>query len=201
MSRTRRKPSSPAEILAKAAALRVLAFASVDLQLEAANLNNQEGVDITRKGDKNRDGKRAKDNQIMRLDAFHQLRDSLCDGGYDAVRKFETQLTIRRGEHDRGRNLDRVDCETGGDRTDAMLAAGKHVDAIIVKMGPRAAWLICELLDPSAATRLKATTWRKIVYHVTGAENPVAQTERVRAAVEELTHAYQGSGETRKVMA
>lgn len=190
MSRSKHKPMSPEQVIKKAAERRAKEFEAVGLQGEAAKLTAQEDVTITRQGDTNAEGKKVRENQILRMDAFHCLRDSLCDGGYDTVREFERQLTIRAGEHDRGRNLERVDCSTGGGRIDAMVAAATHVARITGQLSDRTHWLLTELLDPSVQTRIQTNTWRGVVAHITGATNPVAQAERVKVAVEELVDAY-----------
>lgn len=187
--RSRTKPASPEAIQRRAAEQRIADFQAVGLSPSFSTAPANADVAVTREGQA-RATRKADHDAVMRLDAFSALKDTLTPGGYDAVRKFELLLATRKGEHDRGRSLSRVDCETGTDRTDAMIQAGERADQILRSMGMHTGWLLSELLSPSLTVTLSATTWRGVVAHVTGEQNPVAQAACVRMAVTELVKAY-----------
>jgi len=175
------KPKSPAQILAERLARRASDFEALGLQPEAAALATSEAVEVRRTGRANVAGAR-------RLDAFESLREGMAPGGYDAARRLEADLRLRRGEADHGRSLVRVD--GGGDGPmllDRQLAAGRRVDAALARVGARDAWLLCELIYPS----VERVGWRQTVAHVTGERRSHAQAAAVRAACANLAAAYE----------
>jgi hypothetical protein len=127
-----------------------------------------------------------------RLDAFDALKDTLAPGAYDAVRELERLMTVRRGEGDRGRPMDRVDNAGGRCRLDMMLAAGDQVQAMLARIGERDRWLLSELIEPGPQNQQKP--WREVVLYVTGEALPHAQSAAVRSACANLV---QGSARRR----
>jgi hypothetical protein len=180
---TRKARAKPKDPQVAAAERRAAAFAAVGLQMGASGL--QANRDITAQ-QKERDH----EARARRMDAFEALKESLVKGAYDAARRLERDIIIAKGEHDQGRHLERVDNEQAGDRTDAMVDAGKRRDRVLAHVGHRDAWLLAELVSPSVQTRLSATDWRGIVAYVTGEENPHAQAAAVRATCANLVAAY-----------
>jgi hypothetical protein len=180
MSR-RGKPKSPAQILAERAARRACDFEAVGLAPEAASLATSAAIEVKRAG-------RTNTTMARRLDAFDALRDGMEPGGYDAARKLEADLRLRRGEADHGRNLIRVD--GGGEGPvllDRQLAAGRRIDAVLGRVGARDARLLCELIYPSA----ERAGWRETVAKVTGETHQHAQGAVVRSACANLAAAYE----------
>lgn len=182
--RRKPQPRSPADILAERMARRARDFEAVGLAGSASALPNNDAVEIRREGRRNAEGAR-------RLDAFEALRESMPPGGYDAARRLERDLTIRCGEHDRGRALLRVDCDRGKDRTDEMLAAGQRVEAVLSKLGRRDGLLLTELIRPSPGVQLACQGWRAVVAHITGETNDRGQAAIVRNVCANLAEAYQ----------
>lgn len=184
MSRRKGKPKSPEQIAAERLARRALDFEAVALPAASAALPANDSIEVRRGGRRNLEGAR-------RLDAFEALREGMAPGAFDAARRLERDLTIRAGEHDRGRTFERVDCETRTDRADAMIAAGQRVDAVLSRMGERDAWLLVELIRPSTAMALARPGWRAVVAHVTAETNDRAQAAVVRNICANLAAAYQ----------
>jgi hypothetical protein len=194
MSRRLRKPRSPqaiaADRTARLAAERARDFAAVGLQPEAARLAANSDIEIRRASARHAEGAR-------RADAFDALRDGMARGAYDAARRLQADMAVRRGEHaSGGRTLMRIDCAGGGagpdggavQRLDRSRGAAARIDAALAKVGARDALLLGELIQPTTSGR----TWREIVRAVTGEENPVAQGAVVRAACANLAMAYGG---------
>jgi hypothetical protein len=180
MSR-RSKPKSPAQILAERLARRAVEFEAVGLQPEAAALATSAAVEVRRSG-------RAHVAGARRLDAFDALRDGMAPGGYDAARRLEADLRLRRGEADHGRSLIRVDGGGEGPALlDRQLAAGRRVDAALAWVGTRDGRLLCELIYPS----VERSGWRETVAMVTGETHTHAQAAAVRAACANLAAAYE----------
>lgn len=182
MSR-KRKPKTPEQIAAerqaKALAQRVRDFEAVGLQPTSAALQANENVVVTREGAKTLETAR-------RADAFDALRDGMMPGAYDAARRLERDMRIRRGEQDKGRPMGRVDNERPLDRTDAAVQAGQRVDKVLGNIGERDAWLLSELIYPHFER-----TWREVVYHITGETHAHAQGAAVRCACANLRYAYE----------
>ena len=185
MPRKRPKPKSPAQI---AAEKRAQAFAAVNLDPSTANLTSASDIDAER-AQRAKDGHRGNLERARRLDAFSALADSLTPSQRAAAHQLTADLVTMMGLHDRGRGLERIDGSAIGGRTDAMLAARDRVKAVMARMGDRDAWLLSELIVPSPVCRL-CTTWRAVVAHVTGEDNPHAQAAAVRSALANAVAAY-----------
>lgn len=125
-----------------------------------------------------------------RMDAFAALESGMPTASYVAARRLQTDITIRKGEQDRGRNFDRVDCDAPTDRTDAMIAAAKRIEAVLARLGGHTQWLLSELASPSDVIRLNHQSWRSIVQYITGEEDAMAQAGAVRHACKELALVY-----------
>lgn len=183
----RAKPKSPEEILAEAAARRRQAFEAVNLSPEAADLLAHAEVQITRAGDR-REGQTVKEDSARRLDAFSALKDGMAKGCYDAARKYERQLLIRRGEGDRGRPMERLDGkEPSRDRTDSMIEAAEWIEAVNAKLPPRDWWLLMELICPSR----DLGGWRETVAYITGETHANSQGTAVRCMTVNLRDAIE----------
>jgi hypothetical protein len=186
MARKRKiAPKAPADIATERLARRARDFEAVGLSASAAGLASNDAVEVRREGRSHAEGAR-------RLDAFEALREGMTPGAYDAARRLERDLTVRFGEHDRGRAMVRVDCDggVGPGRTDQMLAAGQRVDLVLGRLGRRDGWLLLELIRPSPDTWLARPTWRAVVAHITGEENDRGQAAIVRNICANLAEAY-----------
>jgi len=177
MTKRRNRPKSPEQVKREQAEQRARDFEAVGLQADASVLPMNAAVEVDRES-------QATAQRARRADAFDLLKDGMRAGSYDAVRKLERDLTIRRGEHDRGRYVDRVDGDKPHGRTDAMIAAGERVDAVLSRIGERDAWLLQVLLSPTAKP------WREIVAYITGETDHHAQGAAVRSASANLADAY-----------
>lgn len=187
----RRKPASPEQIAAQAAERR-LAERAADRNPQAwgANLDSlamTANATVVVKMDKT---KSRTIQTAKRMDAFAALEEGMPVASYVAARRLQADITIRKGEQDRGRNLDRVDCDSQTDRTDAMIAAAKRIEAVFARIGGHTQWLLTELASPSDVMRLNHTTWRTIVQYITGEEDAMSQGAAVRHACRELAVAY-----------
>jgi hypothetical protein len=167
-------------------------FEAVNLQPESAAREVNQNIAIQREGPKAETGAR-------RMDAFDALRPNLAPGAYDAVRQFERDLLTSRGEGDRGHRLERVDCDTGRDRTDRMLEASDRVKAMLSRIGDRDQWLLVELLCPSEDMKLRASTWRTVVFIITGETDLKAQGAAVRAVAANLAAAVEQPEPNRRI--
>jgi len=177
------KPKSPEQIAAEKALRRSQDFAAVGLAPDAATLAKHADVDIRRANQQQVDTAR-------RLDAFEALKDGMAPGAYDAARRLERDMLIRRGEGDRGRRMARVDSDRATDHTDDAIAAGQRIREALAGVGDRDAFLLTELLDASPAHRLARPTWREVVAYVTGERNEHAQAGVVRNVCANLAAAY-----------
>jgi hypothetical protein len=183
MATKRTKPKTPEQIAADKASARALAFAEVGMQAAASTLKANADIQAEAKT-------REHTARARRMDAFEHLKEGMGKGHYDAARRLERDITISRGEHDRGRSLDRVDNDKATDRTDAMIAASKRVEHALARIGERDGWLLTQLIAPAIHVALSATTWRDVVSYITGEENPHAQAAVVRAACANLAAVY-----------
>ena len=190
MARAKRRKTA-AEIAAALIARRGQDFEAIGLAPEAAALQTQSDIEITRKGDtrvSHKTGAKVEENSARRLDAFEALRDGMEKGCYDAARRFERDLAISLNEHDRGRSLMRVDNEKPGDRMDDIVAASKRLGEVMRFVSYRDAWLLQWLIRPPA-NRFEG--WRAIVYHITGETDRLCQGAAVRLACGALRDAYE----------
>jgi len=183
----RRKPKSPEQIAAARLAKRVASFEAVNLQPEAAALATNNDIEITRAGEV-RGTQRVQADVARRLDAFEALRKGMPTGAYDAARRLERDMTIRRGEHDHGRPVERVqgDQVSAFNRNDQIIAAGERVDAVMAWLSDRDGWLLSELIY----TTLPFKEWRSIVAYITGETTDHGQAAAVRSACVNLRDAY-----------
>jgi hypothetical protein len=165
------------------------AFAAVGLSPEMADLVRNADVDVTRKAEK-REGKVVEDNAARRMDAFDALKPSMKAeryvGCYDAARRYEHQILVRRGENDRGPSSERVD-RTAGFTTDSMIDAARWVEDVNARLAPRDWWLLMELLSPTR----DLGGWRGIVAHITGETHEHSQGAVVRAMTVNLRDAIE----------
>jgi hypothetical protein len=176
------KPKSPAQIAAEKLARRRQDFAAVNLQSDGADLAAHTDVAIRREGQKNV-------LTARRLDVFEALKAGMQPGCYDAARRLERDITIRRGEHDHGRPMERVDGDEQAAlcRNDQIIAAGERVDAVLKRLSGRDAWLLTELISPQPSR----PGWRETVAYITGESHLHAQGAAVRAACVNLRDAYE----------
>lgn len=186
----RAKPKSPEQIAADRLAARVRDLEAVNIPADLASLATGQDIEVVRAGD-GRDAQRVSTDSARRLDAFAALRESMRTpafaGCYDIARRFEHDLAVSHGEHDKGKPMERVDGGQGGaGRIDQMIAATKQLEAVRAHVSGRDWWLLSELARP---TRIHAT-WRHAVAYVTGEENWNAQGAVVRAACVNLRDAY-----------
>lgn len=156
----------------------------MNLQPAAAHLPRQEEIEVTRAGQR-REGQKVDGESARRLDAFSALKDGMVQGAYDAARRFELALMVRRGEADHGKPTERVN-HTAGLVTDSMLMAAAEVDAIVDRLPPRDWWLLVELIAPSR----DYDGWRGVVAFITGETHAHAQGAVVRAVCCNVRDAY-----------
>lgn len=161
-------------------------FGSVNLQPDAADLERNADIEVTRAGQKRADQK-VQEDSARRLDAFSSLKDGMDKGAYDAARRLERDLLMRRGEGDKGARTERVDCDAGRDLTDLIVAAGQACDYIKGRISRRDWWLLVELIEPP----VDRGVWRQHVFYVTGEATPHGQAAAVRAACTNLRDAYE----------
>ena len=184
MSRKPRKPYNPAK-------QRRQAFEAIGLDGAAADLAQNQDVEIIRSGEVRDDAGHTVDaNVARRLDAFEALKESMRNepfvGCYDAARRLERDTRTALNEHDRGRPMERVDNANAAGRLDRMVEASRDLVFIRARLNPREWWLFAELINPTR----DYPTWRHIVARLTGEENANAQGAAVRAACMNLRDAY-----------
>jgi len=185
-----KKPrKTAAQIAEELMARKRQAFEAVGLAPEMADLPSNADVDVTRKAEK-RDGKTVEENSARRLDAFDALKPSMRGeryiGCYDAARRYEFQLLVRRGENDRGPSSERVDA-TAGFTTDAMVDAALWIEAVNARLPPRDWWLLMELINPTR----DLGGWRATVAYITGEIHDHSQGAVVRAMTVNLRDAIE----------
>lgn len=179
------KPSTPEQILQRKLEQRRKDFEAVELPADAADLPQNEGIEITRAG-QGREGQKVQADSARRLDAFLALKDGMQTGCYDAARRYEEQLLIRRGENDRGPSRERVD-QTAGFTTDAMIDAARWIEGVNKHLPPRDWWLLMELIRPS----VPRDNWRDTVALITGETHTHAQGAAVRSMTVNLKDAIE----------
>lgn len=160
------------------------AMEAVGLQVEAARLERQANIAVTRKGEARLDGKKVEHDIAKRQDAFDALRGTLCPGGYDAARRLERDMLMALLMGDHGRPMERVDEE--GKKDFAHLLAGIKRDEVKARLSSRDWWLLLDLMVPT----IQRASWRDHVAYITGETNANAQGAAVRGAVFNLTEAY-----------
>jgi hypothetical protein len=158
---------------------------AVGLQRGAATLPNHSNVEVTRAGQL-REGQRVSDNSARRLDAFSALKDGMAKGAYDAARRLQKDILLARCEGDRGRPLERVDCDAGKEREFKFIAAAAKVRCVKERLSSRDWWLLVELIAPA----VHRGSWRDHVTYITHETHVHAQAAAVRAACVNLRDAY-----------
>jgi hypothetical protein len=183
--RKRSQPKSPEQIAAEKLARRMQDFSAVDMQPGAAALTANGDVLIER-------GNQEHVERARRLDAFEALKADMnrkAPGAYDAARRLERDIIIRRGEHDHGRPPEKVDGAiiSAYCRNDQIIAAAERVNAVMRGLSDRDAWLLRDLivLPPNR------DHWREVVSFITGETHTHAQGAAVRAACVNLRDAYE----------
>jgi hypothetical protein len=187
MAKPRKRIKTASEIAAELMARKRQGLEAVNLPPELAELLNGSDVEVTRAGEKRAD-QVVKDDSARRLDAFSALKDRMDKGAYDAARRLEHDMLVRRGLGDRGQRVERVDCDAGRDLMDLMLIAGRSVDQIARRLSPRDWWLLCDLICP---TTEREGGWRAHVAYITGETNWNVQGALVRAVCVNLRDAYE----------
>jgi len=180
----RRQKKTPEDLIAEARLARSKDLEAVNLSPDAANLARQEDIEIVRAG-QGRGAQTVKADSARRLDAFEALRFGMVEGAYDAARRFEADVMIRRGENDRGRPTERVS-RTAGFTTDAMVKAAQRIEQVLALLSPRDGWLLQELIAPV----VDRGGWRDHAAYVTGEHHHHAQGAAVRACCVNLRDAY-----------
>lgn len=174
---------SPEQMAAERVAKRAQELEAVNIPADAASLRHGEDIEVTRQGQKRGDQKADQDG-ARRLDAFEALKVGMVQGAYDAARRYEHQMLVRRGENDRGPASQRVD-RAAGFTTDAMIDAGRWLDAVDERLPPRDWWLLRELICPTR----DHGGWRGTVSFITGEGHTHAQGAAVRALAVNLRDA------------
>lgn len=185
MARNTRRKETPSQIAAKLLERKRQDFGAVNLPEGAAELIRNADIEITRSGQKRADQK-VQEDSARRLDAFASLKEGMQTGCFDAARKYEHQVAVRRGENDRGPASERVD-RTAGFTTDAMIDAADWIEAVNKRLPPRDWWLLMELISPS----VERPGWRETVVYITGETHTHAQGAAVRAMTVNLRDAIE----------
>lgn len=189
MGKRKSKPASPEQIALRRAKEREaerVADRKLEWGINTEVLERPMNDDI----DTTTDNARAVTLTARRMDAFGALQDSMSMTEYLAARRLQTDLTLRNGEGDKGRDLNKVDNPGGMNRTDSMIAAAERIEAVFAMMGGHDQWLLTELAAPSPTTRLRFQRWREVVAYITGEDNDRAQAGAVRGACRNLSSAY-----------
>lgn len=181
----KRARKSPEEIAAQLMEQRRKAFEAVNLPTDAASLISSASIQVTRSAEK-RDGQTVERDSARRLDAFAALRRALPPGCFDAGRKYEEKLLIRRGEHDKGSPTERVD-RTAGFTSDTMIDAAGWLEDVDKLLSRRDRKLIFEFIEPTRPWQ----TWREPVLFITGETGEKEQSAAVRATMVTLRDAIE----------
>jgi hypothetical protein len=174
---------TPEQIAAELLAKRLQDFHAVGLPAGLAALPAGSNIEITRTAEK-REGQTVEANSARRLDAFTALRRMMEPGCYDAGRKYEHQMLVRRGENDRRTAMERVD-RTSGLTSDAMVDAALWLEAVDAMLSRRDRRMLLELIEPTKAW----ASWRDLVQAIAGEKLEHAQAAAVRAMAVNLRDA------------
>lgn len=170
---------------------RIRAFDAVGLSPASALLQANADISVQR-------NTQSTVQSARREDAFDALKAKMEPGAYDAARRLEADMRIRRGEDDRGQRLVVVNGQAGDKGSmDRRLDAAKRVDAVLMGVGERDAWLLTELIYPAQ----RRESWRLHVAYITGETNEVAQGAVVRGACANLARAYDSAGYVQRLRA
>lgn len=190
--RRTRAPATPGEILRRRLEARVAAaIAVVDadhggiapgaLQLAAnaaVRLETDPAGRITR---------------ARRQDVFDlfQARGKLGPDAYQAVRRLHDDIAVLHRVISGGGDIaPRVDRSVSPvSFSDARLAAGAQIEAVLAHAGSSSARLLVALSEP-AIIEGRGAEWREVVVRITGERLPDAQAALLRVACENLAGAY-----------
>jgi hypothetical protein len=131
--------------------------------------------------------------RARRQDVFDlfQARGKLGSDAYQAVRRLQDDIAILHrtamGGGDIAPKVDRS--RTGDTFSDARLAAGARIEAVLTRSGPASAALLVALCEPAMIAG-RGGDWREVVVRVTGERLPDAQGAILRVACENLAGAY-----------
>ena len=132
-------------------------------------------------------------NRIRRQDVFDlfQARGKLGPDAYQAVRRLQDDIAVLHrvvsGGGDITPKVDRS--RTADGFSDARLAAGARIEAVLDRAGASSARLLVALCEPAVISG-RGADWREIVVRVTGERLPDAQGAILRVACENLAGAY-----------
>jgi hypothetical protein len=131
--------------------------------------------------------------RARRQDVFDlfQARGKLDPDAYQAVRRLQDDIAIlHRVAMGGGDIAPRVDrSRTADGFSDARLAAGERIDAVLTRSGAASARLLVALCEPAVISG-RGADWREVVARVTGERLPDAQGAILRVACENLAGAY-----------
>ena len=131
--------------------------------------------------------------RARRQDVFDlfQTRGKLGPDAYQAVRRLQDDIAILHRVVSGGGDITpRVDrSRTADGFSDARLAAGARIEAVLSRAGPASAALLVALCEP-AVIEGRGGDWREVVVRVTGERLPDAQGAILRVACENLAGAY-----------
>lgn len=190
--RRTRAPATPGEILRRRLEVRVAAARAVvdvdhggiapgALQLSAnaaVRVETDPAGRITR---------------ARRQDVFDlfQARGKLGPDAYQAVRRLQDDIAVLHRVISGGGDIaPRVDRSVSPvSFSDARLAAGARIEAVLARAGSSSARLLVALCEP-AIIEGRGAEWREVVVRVTGERLPDAQAALLRVACENLAGAY-----------
>jgi hypothetical protein len=183
----RQRPTSPADIVKRRQEARQ--EAQPDAPIEAERLRLAANGDVAVRNDVAGRIVRARRQDVFDL---FQSRGKLGAGAYDAIRKFQDDIAVLHRVVSSGGDLgSRVGGTAKPDGlTDARLAAGARIEAVLDRVGPASARLLVALCEP-AVIEGRGVDWREVVVRVTGERLPDAQGAILRVACENLAGAYQ----------
>ena len=139
--------------------------------------------------------------RARRQDVFDlfQARGKLGPDAYQAVRRLQDDIAVLHrvvtGGGDIAPRVDRS--RTADGFSDARLAAGARIEAVLTLSGPASARLLVALCEP-AVIEGRGGDWREVVGRVTGERLPDAQGAILRVACENLAGAYAASARKRR---
>ena len=164
MSRKKKQPSTPADIVARRVEKREL---------------KAKGLEV------NTDPRTEEITGIWRPDCFTMLLKDM-NTERDAIDWLETLIRTASGENGQERRPDYIRApgfSAGASPSDEMMAAQDRLVVLQESMAPADIRMLFELLKPDEAL---ITRWRPVVQRCTGEVNPQAQGARVRAAATSL---------------
>lgn len=122
---------------------------------------------------------------------FHE-RKAITDPHFYAARRLEALIALAYGHEKPDASFDRVDSSTAGapgqNITQAMIDAGRELEAIYIATGNQSARLLHALMTDQGGIM---TRWRDTVYRITSETNPTAQAAAIRIACANLAMAFQ----------